>query len=208
MLNHFVSGDHPCAKHNGGCSHLCLIKPGGYRCVCPGGITKSCQATPTSTLPKASILVSVTPRESQGSAVLSRTPSVTTAAMTSQVMSSIFPSVEAFSTSALSTQSSQVSTTATSFMSSSSFYATSSVGVVTSSSHSAVKSSASSLKPTKHFSNSFPSSSIYSIPNYCSIHQPCENGGSCQAEGLGYKCVCTRYFIGRHCSIDISKFLL
>ena len=27
--------DHPCAKNNGGCTHLCLIKPSGYQCACP-----------------------------------------------------------------------------------------------------------------------------------------------------------------------------
>lgn len=28
----------PCGTNNGGCSHLCLIKPKGYSCACPIGI--------------------------------------------------------------------------------------------------------------------------------------------------------------------------
>jgi len=27
--------DHPCAKCNSGCTHLCLLKPTGYHCACP-----------------------------------------------------------------------------------------------------------------------------------------------------------------------------
>ncbi|XP_022782783.1 low-density lipoprotein receptor-related protein 4-like isoform X2 [Stylophora pistillata] len=27
--------DHPCSKSYGGCSHLCLLRPDGYRCSCP-----------------------------------------------------------------------------------------------------------------------------------------------------------------------------
>lgn len=27
-----------CGKNNGGCSHLCLLKPGGRSCACPIGI--------------------------------------------------------------------------------------------------------------------------------------------------------------------------
>ena len=27
-----------CHNNNGGCSHLCLLKPGGYSCACPTGI--------------------------------------------------------------------------------------------------------------------------------------------------------------------------
>ena len=31
------SGDNPCGSNNGGCSHLCLISPGGntFKCACP-----------------------------------------------------------------------------------------------------------------------------------------------------------------------------
>lgn len=28
----------PCSEKNGGCSHLCLLKPKGYSCACPIGI--------------------------------------------------------------------------------------------------------------------------------------------------------------------------
>lgn len=28
----------PCSNKNGGCSHLCLLKPNGYSCACPTGI--------------------------------------------------------------------------------------------------------------------------------------------------------------------------
>lgn len=27
-----------CGKNNGGCSHLCLLNPGGKSCACPIGI--------------------------------------------------------------------------------------------------------------------------------------------------------------------------
>lgn len=27
--------DHPCSSSNAGCSHLCLLIPGGYSCSCP-----------------------------------------------------------------------------------------------------------------------------------------------------------------------------
>ncbi|XP_015752720.1 PREDICTED: low-density lipoprotein receptor-related protein 4-like [Acropora digitifera] len=33
------SGSHLCSKNNGGCSDLCLLKPQGYQCACPTGIT-------------------------------------------------------------------------------------------------------------------------------------------------------------------------
>lgn len=28
----------PCNNNNGGCTHLCLLKPKGYSCACPTGI--------------------------------------------------------------------------------------------------------------------------------------------------------------------------
>ena len=31
-------GSSSCSANNGGCSHLCLLKPGGYACACPTGI--------------------------------------------------------------------------------------------------------------------------------------------------------------------------
>jgi len=33
----YCTGRNPCGSNNGGCSHLCLISPGGdgYRCACP-----------------------------------------------------------------------------------------------------------------------------------------------------------------------------
>ena len=34
-----LSGSQLCSKNNGGCSDLCLLKPGGYQCTCPTGIT-------------------------------------------------------------------------------------------------------------------------------------------------------------------------
>ncbi|XP_028171895.1 low-density lipoprotein receptor-related protein 4-like isoform X3 [Ostrinia furnacalis] len=33
-----IEGVNRCGKNNGGCSHLCLLKPGGYTCACPIGI--------------------------------------------------------------------------------------------------------------------------------------------------------------------------
>ena len=48
FLFKFLSAfNHSCAQDNGGCSHLCLINPSGYRCVCPGG---PCQTTVTSSV--------------------------------------------------------------------------------------------------------------------------------------------------------------
>ncbi|XP_044749052.1 low-density lipoprotein receptor-related protein 4 [Coccinella septempunctata] len=45
----------PCDKDNGGCTHLCLLKPFGYSCACPTGIKlkedgKSCASGPTNYL--------------------------------------------------------------------------------------------------------------------------------------------------------------
>jgi len=31
----FPPSDHPCSSSHGGCSHLCLVRPDGYRCSCP-----------------------------------------------------------------------------------------------------------------------------------------------------------------------------
>ena len=31
-------GSNSCSTNIGGCSHLCLLKPGGYVCACPTGI--------------------------------------------------------------------------------------------------------------------------------------------------------------------------
>ncbi|XP_048587258.1 uncharacterized protein LOC5508390 isoform X2 [Nematostella vectensis] len=42
---------HPCNTHNGFCSHLCLLKPGGYSCACPENVVSGCHVTPTATLP-------------------------------------------------------------------------------------------------------------------------------------------------------------
>ncbi|KAJ7360372.1 Low-density lipoprotein receptor- protein 4 [Desmophyllum pertusum] len=33
--------DHNCSSSYGGCSHLCLLRPDGYRCSCPSGLTLS-----------------------------------------------------------------------------------------------------------------------------------------------------------------------
>ena len=30
-----ASFENPCEQRNGGCSHLCLLKPKGYSCACP-----------------------------------------------------------------------------------------------------------------------------------------------------------------------------
>ncbi|XP_072942146.1 low-density lipoprotein receptor-related protein 4 [Epargyreus clarus] len=35
------SGVNRCSKNNGGCSHLCLLKPGGRTCACPTGVRLS-----------------------------------------------------------------------------------------------------------------------------------------------------------------------
>lgn len=49
--------DNACKNSNGGCSHLCLRKPGGYSCQCPTGVKmklngngKECEALPSSYL--------------------------------------------------------------------------------------------------------------------------------------------------------------
>ena len=34
----FIIVINPCQKNNGGCSHLCLLKPNGFACACPTGI--------------------------------------------------------------------------------------------------------------------------------------------------------------------------
>lgn len=45
----------PCDENNGGCSHLCLIKPKGHSCACPIGINlqadqKTCENGPINSL--------------------------------------------------------------------------------------------------------------------------------------------------------------
>lgn len=45
----------PCGSRNGGCSHLCLLKPKGHTCACPTGVliskdNKTCPAGPTNYL--------------------------------------------------------------------------------------------------------------------------------------------------------------
>ncbi|XP_076032620.1 low-density lipoprotein receptor-related protein 4-like isoform X2 [Oratosquilla oratoria] len=45
----------PCDINNGGCSHLCLLKPGGYSCACPTGLLlrddgHTCPNTPSNFL--------------------------------------------------------------------------------------------------------------------------------------------------------------
>ena len=136
IVNNFLSADHPCAKHNGGCSQLCLIKPGGYSCLCPREIAGPCQTIPASTLSTTTVSVSLS-----SSLSLSK-----------------------------------------------------------------VKSSPSQLTTTTPFSSASMSSSVHPTPNFCSVHELCQNGGSCQEDGPSYKCLCIGYFVGRHCSIDISKF--
>ena len=64
----FLSADHPCANHNGGCAQLCLLKPGGYTCLCPIEIDGSCQTIPTSTISTTSMSVSRSSTENQISA--------------------------------------------------------------------------------------------------------------------------------------------
>ncbi|XP_074041420.1 LDL receptor related protein 4 isoform X2 [Leptinotarsa decemlineata] len=46
---------HPCSNNNGGCTHLCLLKPKGHACACPTGIKleddgKSCANGPVNFL--------------------------------------------------------------------------------------------------------------------------------------------------------------
>lgn len=81
------------------------------------------------------------------------------------------------------------------------------LSLVISSTSSKVNSSPTKRAPTTtSFVNSI-STTTTSITDYCSTHDPCENGGSCQVDGLSYICVCIEYFFGQHCSIDISEFL-
>ena len=39
MFLYLFSGSHLCSQSNGQCSDLCLLKPGGYQCACPTGIS-------------------------------------------------------------------------------------------------------------------------------------------------------------------------
>ena len=46
-VNYFL-GSQICKINNGGCSHLCLLTPGGFLCACPDGLRllpdgKNCQ---------------------------------------------------------------------------------------------------------------------------------------------------------------------
>ena len=41
ILNIASPSDHPCSLSYGGCSHLCLLRPDGYRCSCPRNLTLS-----------------------------------------------------------------------------------------------------------------------------------------------------------------------
>lgn len=34
----FSSGSSPCSNGSHGCSHLCLLRPGGFTCACPYGM--------------------------------------------------------------------------------------------------------------------------------------------------------------------------
>lgn len=34
----FFSGKSPCRNGSLGCSHLCLLRPGGFTCACPYGM--------------------------------------------------------------------------------------------------------------------------------------------------------------------------
>jgi hypothetical protein len=52
----FIAGLSPCSTKNGGCSHLCLVSPGGksYRCACPQQMqlnsdNRTCNVTCSST---------------------------------------------------------------------------------------------------------------------------------------------------------------
>ena len=38
-LSLLFSGNQLCKVNNGGCSHLCLLTPGGYQCSCPHGLS-------------------------------------------------------------------------------------------------------------------------------------------------------------------------
>ncbi len=185
FLSFFLAYNHSCAKDNGGCSHLCLINPTGYSCVCgPGG---PCQTTFTSSISATSSANMVTVTSSSTSAHIALSSKET------------YTSVTALRSS--STPSSSVSSNLAAASSSTPY-----ASMAISSTFSKVNSSTTHLAPTRtSFFNSV-STTTPPITDYCSTHEPCENRGVCQVDGLSYKCVCTEYFIGQHCSIDISKF--
>lgn len=179
------SGNHPCAKQNGRCSHLCLIKPGGYSCLCPIHIYEPCQTTPTSVVSTTRIQIS---------ASVSRSPSLNSAHLKSSPLSH------------RTMQSSpSLSTAALSLFSSSSSTAASRMRAKTSIPISNARSPSSPLAPTMPLATASMSSSISPHPDFCSTDHLCENGGSCLADGLSYKCMCIGYFTGKNCSIDISS---
>lgn len=59
-INFVVSGTNPCAKDNGGCSHLCLSRPRKeYVCACPMNLELAADQT-SCTVPEAFLLFSRT----------------------------------------------------------------------------------------------------------------------------------------------------
>lgn len=176
--------NHSCAKDNGGCSHLCLINPIGYSCVCPGG---PCQTTSTSSISTTSSANRVTVTSSSTSTHITLSSKETHTTVSVSSSSSIRSSVSSNLAAASSS--------------------TPDASMAISSTSSKVNSPTTHLSPTRTSLVNSVSTATSPITDYCFAHEPCENGGICQVDGLSYKCVCKEYFIGQHCSIDISKFL-
>lgn len=52
--------ENKCGRNNGGCSHLCLRKPGGYSCKCPTGIRmRPNSVTECESLPNSYLLIAL-----------------------------------------------------------------------------------------------------------------------------------------------------
>lgn len=51
--------DNTCKNSNGGCSHLCLRKPGGFSCQCPTGVKMKVDGRNCEDLPSSYLLVAL-----------------------------------------------------------------------------------------------------------------------------------------------------
>lgn len=200
-----IPGDHPCSLFNGWCTHLCLLKPGGYQCACPtdtGGIP--CKTTPV--IPPSSSLSSLPSR--------SPSPSPSSSPLLKSSFSSTSPSI--LPSSASSKSPPQLASPSSSSLQTQTWSSLPSPSVFIlplTLLHTLPRESPSYLSPTSSspLSTSLVSSSHTSViptlqpPVDACMSNPCKNGGTCLKGNKGsYTCRCSQGYTWPHCELYIA----
>ncbi|XP_022782763.1 low-density lipoprotein receptor-related protein 6-like [Stylophora pistillata] len=172
--------DHPCSKSYGGCSHLCLLRPDGYRCSCPDYLRhgENCSTSvhlhspPSLSTPQATTLQ--TTRQTTRQQTTNEPPATTleTTRRTTRQQTTNKPPATTLQTTRETTKQ-----------------------PTTNKPHGSTLFTTTQLSSTRHQSN--PTS-----PTDCRSNK-CRNGGFCVIPG--YFCECPKYYVWDLCLVYVGS---